>query len=206
MTCAACGATIAKRRSHCQICGRSRKPQDDPLWDRTVEAATYEVLSQVLEGDETLLGFTRGRLTARWTPRSGINPRLLLSQYANFGLTSDRIILMPVQSGSGSSPANSATSFPVRDVCALNITDIDPLEPGRTVRLTALLTGGESLRLKAAGRLAATAQDIVTVWRSLYAPSASDVNIPDRCEHCGRELDRPYRFCPFCGSAQQSTE
>ena len=62
----------------------------------------------------------------------------------------------------------------------------------------------DSFRLRATGRLAAGAAGISEVWQTLFSPDGAAKKPPETCPACARELDRPYKFCPFCGSPQDS--
>jgi hypothetical protein len=203
MSCAACGAPLSKRQRSCAICGYVCSNGAEPTWDRRVEAAAFEDLVQTLEEGETLLGTTRGRLAGSWSGRLALNPQALLWRFANLGITGDKLVLQPVQPGTGRAASDRALVFPVEEIHSISLSDADPMEPGRTARMVVQLRTGDSIRLRASGRLADSARRIVKVWESLTAhlPQRKTV-AEEQCIHCGRALDRPYRFCPFCGQGQ----
>jgi hypothetical protein len=207
MTCAACGAAAAKNRDHCVVCGLAREKNSPQTWSRDVEAGAYEDLSQLLEAEESILGMTRGRLVGSWRPRAGLNPRALFTPFVNLGLSHSRLILQPIQQSDGRAVTSAAASYPLSSIIAMTRSDADVLEPGRTIRLIVHFAAGESMRLKTSGRMAESANSLVEVWQSLYRDQAGNeppAGIP--CRSCGRELDRPYKFCPFCGNEQEDAE
>ncbi len=202
MSCAVCGAPMAAGRSHCLICGGAKAAAADQEFDRTVEAAAFEDVSLALEKDETLMGVTRGRVMGGWRMRNVLNPRALMTPFANIGLTSGRFMIQAVVPATGRAIKNSTASIPLSDLYSVTAADADPVAPGKTVRLVLTLPSGENLRVKVNGRLAGAAREIAEVWGSLYG--RPDLKAPDeRCARCERSLDKPYRFCPYCGAAQE---
>ena len=207
MSCSACGASIAKDKSHCVICGLAQQKDAEREWAREVEAAAYEDVSTILETDEAILGITRGRLVGSWKPRGGFNPRAYFTPFANLALTGTRLILQPMSQADGRALTGAAASFPLSTILSMTRSDADVLQPGRTLRLVILLAKGETLRMRASGRMAESADSIVEVWQSLYRDKSGNeppAGIP--CPGCGRELDRPYKFCPYCGKEQEDAE
>src|SRR5438093_8987374 len=93
MDCAACGAPMGRQRDNCLICGSSSVAVSGQSWDRRVEAACYEDLGSALEPDESLMGATRGRVMGGWRMRAVLNPRVMMSPFANIGLTSNRVVI-----------------------------------------------------------------------------------------------------------------
>ena len=204
MNCAACGAATSKERSHCVVCGLAQRKDAEREWARTIEAAAYEDVSEALDSDEALLGVTRGRLVGNWRPRGGFNPRAFFTPFVNLGLTGTRLILQPIAQADGRALAGSTVSFHLSSVVSMTRSDADGLQPGRTVRLVIQIATGEMLRLRASGRMAESAESLVEVWQSLYREKSGKepaAGIP--CPGCGRELDRPYKFCPYCGKEQE---
>jgi hypothetical protein len=195
---------MAQNRSHCLICGGPRETSSDREWDRTVEAAAYEDVGHVLEKDETVMGVTRGRVMGGWRLRAVLNPRVIMTPYANLGLTSNRLIIQPILPSSGRAVKNVAASVPLADVYSLTAADADPIQPGRTVRLVLLMLNGETLRVRVNGRLATAATELTEVWRSLYGDLRGvEAPPPEKCAKCERTLDQAHRFCPYCGAAQE---
>ena len=207
MNCAACGAAAGKDRSHCPVCGFAKRKDTDRTWSRDVEAAAYEDLSAILETDEAVMGVTRGRVVGSWRPRGGFNPRALFTPFVNLAITGSRLILQPIGQNDGRALTGAEASFPLSAIVAMTRSDADVLEPGRTIRLIVQMGTGESIRLKATGRMAESASGIVEVWQSLYRDAVGgDPPAGVSCPGCGRELDRPYRYCPYCGKEQEGSE
>jgi hypothetical protein len=202
MTCSVCGASGSPGRSHCLICGHATKPGTEPTWDRAPEAYAYEGLRRALEPDETLLGATRGRITGNWRERLTLTPMSLATQYANLGLSGARVLLQPIGPARGEAVGKALASFPIDEIARMAVQDADPLEPQRAVRLIVTLCSGGTLRLKAAGRLAECARDLAAVFDALTAGRTPPEAAPmTACRNCGRRVDGPYSFCPFCGAA-----
>lgn len=200
MTCAVCGAPGDRGRTHCAVCGYARSPEGaSKKWDRAPESDAYEDLSHALDTDECLLGVTRGRIAGTWRRPLSFQPQALLSPYVNLGISADKLLLQPIHGSSGRALSDKATHIPLSDVASLTITDADPLEAGRTARLVIQVQSGENLRLRAPGRFAQSAKQLAEVWKSLTNGVQVKPVAETRCEHCGRGLDRPYRFCPYCG-------
>lgn len=204
MDCAECGAPIGRRKEYCVICGEAARQSGGPSRARQVEAVAYEDLATVMESDETLLGVTRGRVMGGWRIRVLMNPRVMLSPFANVGLTSDRLIIQPVLPSTGRAIPNCFAAVPLSDVYSVMVADADAIDPGATVRIVVQLADGESLRMRVTGRIGSAASGLAEVWRSLYSGTPSRHKSKDRCANCRRELDRSYRYCPFCGATQGS--
>ena len=204
MNCAACGAAGARDAGHCPVCGFARDKGAAKTWHRGIEAAAYEDLSEGLEENEALLGVTRGRLVGNWRPRAGLNPRALFTPYVNLGLTGSRLIVQPISQTDGRALSGAGASYPLSAIVAMTRSDADVIEPGRTIRLVIHLATGESMRVKTSGRMADSASSILEVWQSLYRDHAGGeppAGVP--CPGCGRDLDQPYRYCPYCGKEQE---
>lgn len=200
MSCVMCGAPIDRAQPHCAICGHTIRSNAARKWDRSVEADLFDDLQKAVRPEEPLLAATRGKIVGGWRGRFSLNPQALLSPYVNLGLTGERLLLQRIHPSTGRAFAEAPAEFPLADVRSLTCADADAIEPGRTVRLVVELASGELLRLRAVGRLAQGAREMVGVWGSLVG-DAIPAESPDTliCPHCTQPLDRPYRFCPFCG-------
>jgi hypothetical protein len=201
MTCAVCGAPGDRARNHCAVCGAidPREPQESTKrWDRGPEADAWEDMTHALD-EGALLGVTRGRIAGTWRRPLSFQPQALLSPYVNLGISEEKLILQPIHSSSGRALSDKGTAIPLSDVVSMTITDADPLESGRIARLVIQVPSGESLRLRAPGRFAESAKQVVEVWKSLTDGKRGESPVEARCIHCGRGLDKPHRFCPYCG-------
>src|SRR5258706_6607156 len=204
MDCAACGAPKGRQNDYCLICGSSSRTDTGTSWDRRVEAACYEDLGSALEPDETLMGATRGRVMGGWRMRAVLNPRVMMSPFANIGLTSNRVIIQPALPANGRSVPNCVAAVPLADIHSITVANADPINPGRTVRIVVQMLTGETFRMRVSGRLASSASSMAEVWRSLYTGERTGAAVQERCEKCHKELDRVYRFCPYCGADQDN--
>jgi hypothetical protein len=203
MDCAVCGAPIGRHKTGCLICGNSNDKTMGRTLDRQVEAAAYEDLFTALEGEETLMGATRGRVMGGWRIRAFLNPRAMLSPFANIGLTANRIIVQPVLPSTGKSVPNCAAAIPLSDVYSITVAEADPIVPGKTVRIVIQLSSGETFRMRVTGRMASAASGLADVWRSLYPSSGATGELHEKCPKCRKELDRIYSYCPYCGAVQE---
>jgi hypothetical protein len=201
MNCAVCSASAESGAAHCHICGHAFDSRTTRRWDRTPEAHAFEDLQSALEDDEALLASTRGRVAGTWRRKISLNPQMMLSPYANLGLTGRRLLLQQVNASTGRSSAGAVSAVPLDEVSGMSVTDADPMEEGRTSRLVVTLNNGETFRVRASGRHAASAKEIVEVWSSMGGNVR--VEAGPRCESCGSSHERAYRYCPFCGTKQE---
>ncbi len=200
MSCTACTAPTANQNDPCPICGYEPTDEQGGRWTRQVQATLYEDLSAALEPAESLLGATRGKIAGCWRGRFSLDPSTMLSPFANLGLTSQRLIVQPIQVKSGRAGARKPTSLPLDTVRSVAITETEAFEPGTSLRLVITSDQGDALRIRAAGKLAKGARDLAEVWQSLAGMTAS--TDPDLCRGCEARLDRQYRYCPYCGKPQ----
>jgi len=205
MTCAVCGAPVERSRTHCAICGFAKTDGAAKRWDREPESNAYEDMTHALEPDESLLGVTRGKIAGTWKRPLSFQPQALLSPYVNLGITDDKLILQPVHSSNGRAVSDKGSTIPLKDVSGITLSDADPMEAGRTTRLVIQVNSGEGFRLRSSGRFAESACNLVEVWQSLTGKTPRSHNPDSECGHCGRELDKPYKFCPFCGLETQTS-
>jgi hypothetical protein len=199
MTCAACGAPLERSLTCCAVCGYGQGTGSDDTWDRQAEAYAYEDLGHALKPDEGLLAVTRGRVTGTISKRTALDPQVLLSPYANIGLTGERILVQHIKPRTGRAISRKPSAIDIQDVADVGLTDADPVFAGRTARLAITLNSGESVRVRATGRLARGARGFVEVWGALSGKDHAGAPASPGCPHCGRTMDRAYRFCPFCG-------
>ena len=202
MNCAACGAPRGSEQAHCAVCGRTESGNAGEQWDREPEARLYESLQGMLHEGESLLSATRGRIGGSWRTRVGFAPFAFMAPYANLGLTGDRLLIQQVHPKTGEPVSTANCDVPLSSVANIEASDADPFEPGHTVRLTVLRNDGEAFRIRAVGRLAAAASGLAEVWSTLSESSNGKHKPQERCEACGRTLERTFHFCPFCGAEQ----
>jgi hypothetical protein len=202
MNCAACGAPVPTEQSHCRICGSVQGDGSAEKWDRAPEAVLYESLQNLVKEDESLLSATRGRIGGSWRSRSNFSPFAFLAPYANIGLTGDRLLIQQVHPRTGEAIEHSGGDLPLSSVASIQASDADPFSPGRTARLIVVRNDGESFRVRAVGRLAEAAHELAEVWQSLSEATNGSKAPVLKCERCGRETGRAYRYCPFCGAEQ----
>lgn len=202
MGCPVCGwSGRAGAHRSCAICGFTGE-KDASTWDRAAEASAACDVRLLLTDDESLLGITRGQLVGDWRHRASAGPRALLWRWANLALTSHRVIVQPVGGTEGAALGDAHVAAPLAGVASVSLSDADALEPGRTARVVVDLRNGQRIRLRASGRLADAARQLVAVYRTLSDSVSPAKSSPISCEACGRGLERPHAFCPFCGAHQ----
>ncbi|MCC6729263.1 MAG: hypothetical protein IT208_07975 [Chthonomonadales bacterium] len=206
MSCPACSAPTEGTHPTCRVCGYRSPSAGESEWDRRPEAAAFEDLNALLEKEEALLAATRGRVTGSWRGRVPLDPQTLSAPFANLGLTSRRVVMQYVHPRTGAVSRRKAGAFELTDIHDIRATDVTDGLPARCVRLEVVLGSGESMRVRAAGRLAEEAESLADVWRALARQGGRHAQMGQRCAACGRELDRPYRFCPFCGDKAEEDQ
>jgi len=199
MTCTVCGAGFARHRTHCVICGFARKPDDANMWDRVPEALLYEDLHASSEDDEPVLAATRGRIAGTLRAKAAFSPQRLLTPYVNLGLTGKRLIVQHVNPLTGLS-VGKPIYVNLATIRSITVTDSDPIEPDRSSRLVISFTdGGETVRVRASGRMAKSAVALCEVWQAVTNKGPAKAAPAITCAECDRELSKESKFCPFCG-------
>src|SRR5580692_9510549 len=83
---------------------------------RAESAAIVEGLQTVLDGDEQLLGFTRGRLAGGLKGKLTIGPEAFFVPYVNVGLTERRVILQHIHPENGAASEILPHFFPIAEI------------------------------------------------------------------------------------------
>ncbi len=201
MGCEVCDAPCAEPSSACLICGWRSEGVN---WDRRPEAAAYEDLSSSLSEDNPLLAVTRGRISGSWRGKLSLDPRLLFTAYGNLGITSRDLVLQYVNARTGRALARAAATLPLEAIAGIDVEAAHSTSRGQAVRLSIRLDTGESLSMRAYGRLAAAAKDLVEVWEGLTGIfHTQSAEVETLCGHCGRSVERAHHFCPYCGQEKE---
>lgn len=201
MGCEVCDAPCPEPSSACLICGWRSEGVN---WDRRPEAAAYEDLASALPEDNPLLAVTRGRITGSWRGKLSLDPRLLFTPYGNLGITSRDMVLQYVNARTGRALARAAANIPFESIVGIEVEEAHSTSRGQAVRLSILLDTGEALCMRAYGRLADAAKDLVDVWEGLTGICRTQVAEEESlCGNCGRSVEREHHYCPYCGQERE---
>jgi hypothetical protein len=171
---------------------------------RVEQAGIVSALKNVMESDEQLLGFARGRIAGGFRGKLVIGPEAFFAPIVNIGLTERRLILQHVHPENGRPSEMLPHFFPLSEIAALNFSDIETYGAEPACRLIVHMAGEVHCRLRLRGQLNfESAQTIAEVFTSLTGPRRSGSTPTQRtCGQCQRMLDQPYKFCPYCGQQQ----
>lgn len=204
MSCVVCDSTIDASKGYCVICGRVPSSTGEIEWNRSVESEAYHDLCETLCEGESLLAFTRGKTMGAWKHSFSLHPHAMLSSHINLGLLSDSFVVQKIHAVNGRALHQDATRVLFSSIRSLNETDADPLTSGLTCRLEFGLQNGETMRIRASGRMAKNASKMAEIFNSLSTKNGFDeVGSGVICTACERALDNIYQFCPFCGKNQR---
>ena len=206
MNCTMCDAGIRADAPFCVICGKVTDVACEKQWDRTVEAMAYQDLTNVLDEGESLLGYTRGRIAGSWRRIVTLNPQTLISPYVNVGLTAGRLVTQQINQTDGEASSDRIQSIWLKHLTSVTLSDADPFSKSKMMRLSVVLTTGDSFRVRAPGRLGELAAELANIFKTISV----DPNIAEeavfRCINCEKSFQRNYQFCPFCGKQQLFTD
>lgn len=166
------------------------------------QAAIVTGLQTVLEGDEQILAFLRGRIAGGWKGKLTIGPEAFFAPYVNVGLTDRRLILQHVH------PENDRPSeilphfFDLGDITSVTFGDIETFGGEPAGRLAIRFKDEQHIRIRLAGEEnSEDARDMVEVFKSLLLSQKRAETSPtqSKCPTCNHILDQPFKFCPYCG-------
>lgn len=175
---------------------------------RAEQANLLAGLQTILEADEQLLGFARGRIAGGFRGKMAIGPEAFFAPFVNICLTDRRFVLQHIHPENGKPSEILPHSFPLSDILSLQFSDIETFGGDPACRLVIRLTGEHFCRLRMRGALNFnSAQSLAEVFASLTVSRRSATTPTQRiCERCSHILDQPYRFCPYCGYGQPQSE
>ncbi|HLV79118.1 MAG TPA: hypothetical protein VKT32_02515 [Chthonomonadaceae bacterium] len=172
---------------------------------RAEQAAIVQGLQTVLEGDEQLLGFARGRIAGGWRGKLAVGPEAFFAPFVNIALTERRFLLQHIQPLSGKPSDILPHAFPLAEIASLAFSDIETFGMEPAGRLVLQLRNEQYFRIRLHGRAnVRSAKTMADLFRSLAEAHSERPASPTQrtCPACGQVLDRPYKFCPYCGHAQ----
>jgi hypothetical protein len=183
---------------------RAEREADLRAARRAEQATIIAGLKTVLESDEQLLGFARGRIAGGFRGKLNIGPEAFFAPIVNIGLTERRLVLQHIHPENGRPSEILPHFFPLGEIASLAFSDIETYGGEPACRLVVHLTNELYCRLRLRGQTNfESAQSIAEVFTSLTGPRRSATTPTQRiCPQCTRMLDQPYKYCPYCGQQQ----
>ncbi len=183
---------------------RAEREADLRAARRAEQATIVSGLKTVLESDEQLLGFARGRIAGGFRGKLNIGPEAFFAPIVNIGLTERRLVLQHIHPENGRPSEILPHFFTLADIASLTFSDVETYGGEPACRLVVHMTNELYCRLRLRGQTNfESAQSIATVFTSLTGPRRSTTTPTQRiCSQCTRMLDQPYKFCPYCGQQQ----
>lgn len=172
------------------------------------QAAIVTGLQSVLEKDEQLLAFLRGRIAGGWKGKLTIGPEAFFAPYVNVGLTERRLILQHIHPESDRPSEILPHFFALEEIASVAFTDIETFGGEPAGRLAIRLKDEQHIRIRLAGEEnSEDANDIVEVFKSLLLSQKRADTSPTqtKCAACNHILDQPFKFCPYCGQRTELT-
>lgn len=168
---------------------------------RAEQASVVEGLRAVLDPDEQLLAFARGKIAGGWRGRISVGPEAFFAPIVNVALTEKRLILQHIHPENGKPSEILPHLFSFEEISGLTAMELEAFGGEPDCRLTVRLRSELAIRLRISGTDACDdARTLAAVYRSLTdARGPAEAPVRASCTHCGSILDQPARFCPFCG-------
>src|SRR5580700_7739733 len=175
---------------------------------RAEEASIVSGLRSVIQPDEQLLGFARARIAGGIKGRLNIGPEAFFAPFVNVGLTERRFIIQHLHGETGKPSEILPHFFALADLQSINFADIETYGGTPASRLVLHLANGQSFRLRLTGEHNfASSKSLAEVFKSLTSVRKSASSPTQRvCVSCKHIMDRPSRFCPYCGVSQMDFE
>ena len=184
---------------------RAEKEAQERTRYREQQASIVLGLRTILEEDEQLLGFARGRISGGWRGKLAVGPEAFFAPYVNIGLTERRLFLQHIHPEDGKLSEIPPHTFMLADVDSITFSGIETFGQNEEGRMTIRQTDDQYFRIRlAGGNNTQDANALVEVFRSLTKSRRDPKPSPtQRVCGCGKEtFDREYKFCPYCGLKQ----
>ena len=181
---------------------RAEKTEAQERQYRARQAAIVAGLQATLEPDEQLLAFARGKISGGWRGKFAIGLEAFFAPDVNIGLTERRFLLQHIHATTGTPSDILPHKFPLAEIASITFGDIETFGGEPAGRLVLRLQDEQHFRIKLSGTgTCADAAALVEVFRSLNSSQRKSGLSPTQslCPHCGHILDRPSKFCPYCG-------
>jgi hypothetical protein len=180
---------------------KAERETKERVRQRAQQASIVEGLRTLLEGDEQLLGFSRGRIAGGIRGKLSVGPEAFFAPIVNVGLTERRFVLQHIHEESGRPSEILPHFFPLGDILSLEFSDIETFGAEPACRLMLRLKNDQHFRVRLRGKanfesvraLVEVFQSLTQAQRPLASPTQSI------CANCRHILDQPFHFCPYCG-------
>src|SRR5262249_25108368 len=123
----------------------------------------------------------------------------------NLGLTERRFILQHIHPENGKPSEILPHFFPISDIQSLAFADVETFGGEQACRLILRLGGDQHFRIRLNGTVnVESARALPEGFQSLTTAQQKMRPSPTQsvCSACGRILDMPSKFCPYCGQRQ----
>src|SRR5262249_20586215 len=130
---------------------KAEREAEEKAQRRAEQAQVVEGLRSVLEGDEQLLAFARGRIAGGWRGKLSVGPEAFFAPFVNIGLTERRLVLQHIHPENGRPSEILPHFFPLADIESLAFTDIETFGAEQACRLTLRLRDDHQFRLRLKG-------------------------------------------------------
>jgi len=180
---------------------RAEREAEQRSQRRAEQAGIVSALMTVLESDEQLLGFARGRIAGGFRGKLNVGPEAFFAPGVNIGLSERRLVLQHIHSENGRPSEILPHYYALSDIASLTFSDIETYGADPACRLVVRMTNEATCRLRLRGQLNfESAATIAEVFNSLTGSRRNSSTPTQRsCSKCVRMLDQPYKFCPYCG-------
>ena len=180
----------------------SEAKKNEKLKDKADQATIVEGLQKILEPNEQLLAFTRGRIAGGWRGKLNIGPEAFFAPIVNLGLTERRVIMQHIHAAQGS-PSNLAPHlFSLSQMQSIDFTDVETFSEDRACRIILKLNREQHFRIRVSGiSNVESARNLAEVFNTISKNHSPFPNRPSQysCPHCQNLLETVGKFCPFCG-------
>jgi hypothetical protein len=187
---------------------KAERDAEEKARRRAEQAQIVEGLRTVLDGDEQLLAFARGRIAGGWRGKLNVGPEAFFAPFVNIGLTERRFILQHIHPEDGRPSEILPHFFPLSEIEGLTFSDIETFGAEQACRLILRLNSDQHFRLRLRGQAAfESAEDIVKVFNSLTSVRPATMTPTQSvCATCGHIIDQPSKFCPYCGARRTDAQ
>ncbi len=182
------------------------KKKDERIKNRAEQAKIIEALQKVLEPNEQLLAFTRGRIAGGWRGKLNVGPEAFFAPIVNLGLTERRVILQHIHSKLGTPSELAPHTFPLSQVEEIEFGDVETFSESKACRVVLRLSKDQHFRIRVAGQLNFEgARNLADVFKTISSNLASTQNHSTQftCPLCQNKLQTVGKFCPYCGGKME---
>ncbi len=178
------------------------KKKKDKLKSKADQAKIAEGLKKILEPNEQILAFTRGRIAGGWRGKLNVGPEAFFSPDVNLGLTERRIVLQHINTVKGTPSEHAVHSFPLDQLQSVDFSDLETFSADKACRIVLRLNRDQQFRIRVSGSTNfEDARNLADVFQTITKHHTSPQQRPGEqiCQFCQNTLETSSKFCPFCG-------